>query len=333
LNVLLTGYAGFLGRHLARALTAGGFQVRALLHRRSVMRTAFATEAAEARWGSADNAEDLKEALDGVQCVVHSAWRFIPPLAPRPTENEVATKMLLAAGAGAGVESFLFLSSVAVYGMQSKRGAPFKENDTLARGDQRSFVYPDEKICLEEHVLSAAGPGMRIGVLRPGPIFDDDAGPARKILRIGSARLAVGFGTGRNRMAYIHAADVADAAVRWIRDGKNKSVFNVTPSQCLRHHEWYRNWGTSQGLRLKPVFVPPALLYVAAFGVKCLKRLMGKHSQKDVRYAVGCATRDLLYSNESARRELGWQDEATARCYSSCDRCVTPPSSAGRAEA
>lgn len=311
LKVLLTGYAGLLGRHLARALMKEDYYIRVLLHRRTVARQDFVKEAHEVVWGSLDDKEVVRRAVKGVQVVVHSAWGFSPPLAPRPTVNETGTELLLKESARAGVKNLAFISSVAVYGMKSSAN-PIVESSSVAEREEGDFIYPSEKRRVEEILNSFNKKKIRTGIFRSGPIFDEERGLIKKIITIGALSLGIGIGNGRNRMAYIHADDTASAVIKWLKSDKGNLVLNVTPTRCLKHRVWYRNWGRVHGIRLKPVFVPGALVRLAAFAVKILKKILGRESRGDVKYAVACSTRDLGYSNEFIKKSLGWSDQATA---------------------
>ena len=61
-----------------------------------------------------------------------------------------------------------------------------------------------------------------------------------------------------------------------------------------------------------PVFIPGIAIRFAGFGVKIIKKILGKQSKADVKYAIACAKRDMRYSNEALKKSLGWRDEETS---------------------
>lgn len=61
-----------------------------------------------------------------------------------------------------------------------------------------------------------------------------------------------------------------------------------------------------------PVFIPGSAIRFAGFGVKTLKKILGKQSKADVKYAKACAKRDVYCSNEALKKSLGWSDEITS---------------------
>jgi hypothetical protein len=100
--------------------------------------------------------------------------------------------------------------------------------------------------------------------------------------------------------------------MRGFVDGKDGSIFNVVPSKCMRSKEWFRAWGKRNNLSIKPVFIPGSAIRFAGFGVKTLKKILGKQSNADVKYAIACTKRDICYSYEALKKYLGWSDKATS---------------------
>jgi len=264
----------------------------------------------EVHWGSIDDREKIRPILEKAQAVVHSAWNFSSPNAARPTPNEIGTRVLFEESVRAGIERFAFISSVAVYSMANRDD--LRESDTLAGEGEAGFIYPSEKIKVEEFLRSQT-PGLtKIGIFRPGIILDDTKGPMKKIITIAGRSFAIGIGNGHNRMPYIHAKDVSNAVIRWLKNGQDSDVYNITPSNCMRQVDWSRSWCKMHGQHATPFFIPPSIVHLGAFGAKLLKKLMGKQSKGNVEYVIKSATRDTSYSNEKLKRELGWKDQLTS---------------------
>jgi len=311
MKVLLTGYSGFLGQYLAREVIKEGYSLRVLFHRHTLTRKDMPQDV-EVIWGSMDNPDVIKQAVRGVDFVVHSAWASDSSFEKRPTFNERAADLLLSESVDAGVKKFVFISSVAVYGMRRKTRSDIQESSPFAEVKDLAFKYPSEKIVVEKNLQSWEKNKTQLAVFRPGPVFDDHKGPHKKIIKLGPWRMGLGIGTGRNRMAYIHGRDVAKAAAGWLKHGNDGAVFNVVPSQCLRSRDWIRVWGLKNNLSLKPFFIPGFMMRLAGFGVKTLKRMLGRKSGSNVKYAVACAKRDMCYSNKAIKKALDWEDKATS---------------------
>jgi nucleoside-diphosphate-sugar epimerase len=226
--------------------------------------------------------------------------------------NEIVTESLFRESVRAGVKEFAFISSVAVYGMESADGATVTESSPVV-SPTGGFIYPAEKVNTEQALRSIPRGSTRFAIFRPGPIFDDEKSPVKKVLKLSGKSFALGFGTGNNAMPYVHAADVGDAVRRWIGTGKDGALFNVTPTDCLPHRDWYVAWGKSHGMNLSPLFVRSWVMRLAALGGTVAKRLLGKSGKVDVEYALAAASRDLRYSNALTVRELGWKPSHTDR--------------------
>lgn len=128
--MLVTGASGFLGDHLCRLLLAEGYSVRALLRKNS---TAPARDIIRHRVSDLSDRAGLRGALDGVDSVIHLAARVhvmddrtADPLTAFRRVNVEGTRVLLEEAVAAGVQKFLFISSVKTMG--EKNSGPWNQN-------------------------------------------------------------------------------------------------------------------------------------------------------------------------------------------------------------
>lgn len=312
MKILLTGYTGLLGRHIARKLKDSGYWVRVLLHAKAVTKRELGQEVDDYIFGAMDDEVIIKEALKDIDIVIHSGWKFSPNNVEFPTINETATKFLFEESRKCGVKKFVFLSSISVYGMH-KSVEKLNEASELASGSELMFAYPKEKITLEKMLKENSVDSMLLGIFRPGPIFDDKKGPIKKNLRILGSNYGLGFGTGRNFMPFIHAEDVAEAILLWVKDGKSNEIFNIVPDYEIKYKEWFKLYGRVQGVKIKPLFIRGYILRLMAVLATYLKRALGKPGKVDVSYIIASATRNLKYSNAKATRMLGWECSNTKK--------------------
>jgi len=319
MKVLLTGSSGFLGRYILQTLLREHCDVRILLHRHSISCKDL-DPAIEVLWGSIDDITTLSQAVRGVDCVVHAAWSFSTPFEVHPTMNEKASELLFHESVNAGVKKFAFISSVAVYGMSAKGVDSIDESSACAQGQDLLFVYPAEKISIENGLKHFDKKNTMLAIFRPGPIFDEAKAPVFKMLSLGKIKLGIGLGNGKNHMAYIHAQDVADAVWRWLLKGTDGTVYNIVPSTCMNSSDWCRAWENVSGSGLRMIFIPSKIFRMLYMGGKMLLWCLGRPDKHDVSYTIMCATRDITYNNSFLIQNLHWRDAVTSAFSSSLER-------------
>lgn len=124
MHILVTGGAGFIGRHVVAGLQARDHAVRILdSFRPDVHRSkgAHAPAGTELRVGDVRDPSALDAALDGIDAVIHLAAKVglgvdVGDLPDYASTNDVGTAELLAAMARRGVGRLTLASSMVVYG-------------------------------------------------------------------------------------------------------------------------------------------------------------------------------------------------------------------------
>ncbi len=120
--VLLTGGAGFIGRHVLRELIARGHDVRVLDSLRpDVHASGSGKDIAGLIVADMRDADAVARAVAGVEAVIHLAAKVglgvdVGDLPDYASSNDAGSAVLLAAMARAGVKRLTLASSMVVYG-------------------------------------------------------------------------------------------------------------------------------------------------------------------------------------------------------------------------
>lgn len=167
---LLTGATGFIGSHLSERLLRQGRKLRVLCRSSSLSKLLpeIRTQA-EVVVGDLTERQSLEQAVSGVDRIFHCAGFVSDWGDPHRFEstNVRGTEWLLEAAQRTGVNRFVHLSSIAVFGVP----APREINDESAyqtSNDQFSRTkIESERIVLRFHAVH----GMPVVVLRPGVVY------------------------------------------------------------------------------------------------------------------------------------------------------------------
>lgn len=208
---LVTGAAGFLGRHVVRRLVEGGVRVRASDRAVSTeARVLFDSLGVELVTAELTRPESLRPLFDGpVEQVYHlgAICNFSTPFAKLEPINVGGVRSIAELALEKKVRRFVHVSSTSVYGRY--RGTPFTEESP--REPQED--YGRSKKAGEDQLLRAIERGLPATIVRPctvyGPGCNDGAGKAF------SRRTSIPAipGRGRVRLANVRVEDVARALV------------------------------------------------------------------------------------------------------------------------
>ena len=195
---LVTGGSGFLGVHLLRRLAADGVPARSL----DVAPSADTLAGVESIVGDVRDESVLREAVDGVDVVVHAA-AALPSGGDLDSTNVVASERLARACAEAGVVRSVLISSGVVYGLGR---SPLREND-----EPRPIEpYGRSKLRAELMWLDDAPTPL---VLRPSAFIGPERLGVFGILFrwVSEGRRIYVIGDGSNRYQLLDVADLVSA--------------------------------------------------------------------------------------------------------------------------
>jgi nucleoside-diphosphate-sugar epimerase len=302
-RVLVTGASGFLGGHVAELLSKRGDQVRALVRQTSNRRHLQSLSNVELFEGSVEQVERVREAVEGVDAVVHAAGL----IKARSIDEFFAVNVggasnLVEAARGRGLKRFVFVSSLEACG-PSADGKPVsldQENPVTA--------YGRSKLAAEKVVLSAKDE-VPVVILRPGAIYgprDGEILEAFKSIKRGLLPLVAG---GEAKGMWIYATDCAEACVRAIDADVPSGRTYFVDDGCgpLAQRQMLADAEQALGKRaLVRTSLPASFLMTVARGIEAFGRVADRPVML-TREKANMLLQNWVCSSEDTRRELGWE--------------------------
>ena len=293
-RVLITGATGFVGSHIAAAFEQAGYAVRCTVRATSDTGWLSATGVETVEVDLAENSA-LEVALSGVRSVVHCAGitRAANPELYR-TVNVEATERLAVAASEAGVDRFVFVSSLAARGPDGSVGP------TSAYGQSKKEA---------EERLGRLRSGMRVAVLRPAGVYgprDRDMLPLFRMARRGWLVAPAGDAP----LQPVYVTDVARAALLAARGGADgRAVFGPYPVAESRRYAWseVRTALADAFDREVRLLRLPRLGYeVGGWVGEAVGRITGRPPAFDLRRARDLARYTWTCDSSVTREALGW---------------------------
>ena len=314
-KVLVTGGAGYLGRHLAAALVRCGADVRALV-RDSTRAPHGVRRDAEVAIGNVADEKSVRNAMLDVDLIVHCAAVTTnnAPWSLHEQTNIGGSRSVLRAAREAGVRRLVHVSSVIVYGLDEPAdGGALTESAVPPEPDHWGF-YQRSKLGAERAMSSGSGAGTEVVIVRPGIVYGPGSAGAleRRLVQLGPFRLTLG--RGHNHMPLVYVDNVVDGILLALTSpAAPGEAYNLVdqPQPEIRAAALQAAAVRGEPIRLVPI-PTAALAWVAGL----LERRRGRAGADSPpprlsRFQVASATRDIMYDVRKAREQLGWSSEVS----------------------
>lgn len=286
LKVIITGGAGFLGHHLARAVKAAGHEVKIIDLKEN---PEFPTVIADIR-----DLEAMKREVRDADVVFHLAALIEAGESVKYPQkfidaNISATVNILEAMKENGIQNIIFSSSAAVYG-EPQRVPIFEDDRTMPINP-----YGMTKLAMEALISSYVaahgftGVGLRyFNLYGPEEHHEPEShAMPRFIKQIYQGEEVTVWGSGEHKRDYIHIKDIVDAHLKAI---------DLSYDQQSKYH--YFNLSTEK---------PSSVLEI----VSAVEQAMGKKANVK-HFPPRPGDPLLLYADASkARQQLGWQAQVS----------------------
>ncbi len=270
--VLITGVAGFIASHLAERLVAAGWAVRGTA-RRPETAAWLAARGVEVVQADLLDPAAWHRAVAGCRAVIHAAaWTGGPELSDAAgwRVNVDGTAHVLAAAEAAGVERFIYISSVAVYGLN--RARLIDETAPISLVGQ---AYPDSKITAEQRVCAGRVPWV---IVRPASTYGPRgvAWTIGPIEQIKAGRLVL-LGRDEGLVTPGYIANVVDGLLLTLtHPAAVGQAFNLCDAQAVTYREFYLAYARMLGRTRLPT-VPGWIAGLASTAPARLgRRLLGR---------------------------------------------------------
>ena len=310
-RALVTGATGLVGSHIVERLQRNGWTVRALV-REHADTTWLSSHHVDLALGDVLDPVPFASAASGCEAIFHTAAAITPKggwEAWRAT-NIDGTANAIAAAESSGAR-LLHLSSVAVYGPSGRyrREGATSESSPLQPLPDRAY-YARSKRDSEAMVLGAHNEGrIWATAVRPCVVY----GPRdRQFIPRAASLLDLGYapiiGDGGAVLSIVHAANVADGAVRAVQlDAAGGRAFNLANDHPVTVRQFAELAAAGLGRPVRAVRIPLPVARAAMRVVRAAARLtMGAGMDAMAASTLDFLTRDNPFSSSAAREVLGW---------------------------
>ncbi len=307
MTTLVTGATGFLGSHVARQLVAAGDSIRVLVRRTSNLH-ALDGLAAERFEGDLNDPPSLKRAMVGVRRVFHVAADY-RLWTRNPNEiyetNVQGTRRLLEIAARAGVERFVYTSTVATIAVP-QRGPELPNEETRATLGQMIGHYKRSKFLAELEAMKAAASGLPVIIVNPtAPVGPADWKPTptgRIIVDFLNGKMPAYVDTGLNlapvedvAMGHLLACHKGRIGERYILGARNMTLKQILEALA-----------PIAGRPAPRLRLPHALALAAGYADELFSRLSGREPSIPVE-GVKMSRHKMFVESDKAERELGYK--------------------------
>jgi nucleoside-diphosphate-sugar epimerase len=301
--ILVTGASGFIGQRLTVQLANQGRSVIGVVRSGSVYSPRYDTVSVK-RIEALDEATEWSHCLRDVSSIVHCAAVAHEHPGDVWSVNVAGALNLARQAAKAGVQRFVFISSIGVNGNIST--SPFSEKDTPIPAG----LYAQSKWEAEQRLWDIQrDSGMQVVILRPPLVYGPNApGNFGSLVQRIDKSVPLPLGAINNKRSLIALDNLVDLIITCVdHPAAANQVFLASDGQDVSTTELLRGVGQAMGKPARLIPVPAGMLM---FG----SSLLGKKAA--AQRLLGSLQVDI----SKARNVLGWEpplsvEEGLRRCF------------------
>ena len=311
MRALVTGAAGFTGGHLARALAAGGVDVRALVRRPDERVSELASGGIDLVFGDLRDRAAVDRALAGIDVVYNVAAIYRQAGVPASAYEEVnarAVGALVEAAAAAGVRRVMQCSTVGVHG--DVEHPPAGEDAPLRPGDE----YQRAKVLGEALAREAAArTGIELVIARPSGIYGPGDRRLLKLFRGVARRRFIVLGSGR---IFYHLTYIDDVVAGFRLCGEHPAAagrtYIIAGAEVMRLDDLVALIAEEAGVAPPGLRLPVWPVWLAGALCEAAARPFGLEPPL-YRRRVEFFTKSRAFDISRARSEIGYAPQVTVR--------------------
>ncbi|MEM8931064.1 MAG: NAD-dependent epimerase/dehydratase family protein [Acidobacteriota bacterium] len=308
--VLITGAAGFIGRHLARRLVDQGVAVRALLLPDEVAPEAWGTLSTpiEIVRGDVTDPASLRQAFGGARAagtVVHLA-AVVGDWGPEALFQRVTvdgTGHVVDAAAEAG-SRLVLASSIVVYGHRLGREVCSEElPHGRALGPYSRAKQAQERLAIER----CRERDVELSIVRPANVFGPGSRPwVEMVLPLLHRRQVTLIGGGDHDAGLVHVENLVDLLILAASDAAVGGVYNAADGAEITWRRYFSDLAEIVGAPPPTAAPYLAARAVAPFYERLWTLLRRTERPPLTREALNLAAARYRLPTDRARDELGW---------------------------
>jgi dihydroflavonol-4-reductase len=311
MRVFLTGGTGFIGQPLTRRLVARGWDVIALVRRPdSAEARALRNMGAHCVTGDITDRESMRAGMTGADLVVHNAGWYELGLNGDAkkriqTINVGGTENVLGLAHELGIPRTVYVSSILAFGDSGRQ----RRDETFQRQAPCVTAYEQSKTDAHAVALQNQARGLPLIIACPGNVIGpNDHAAWGYFARLYVNGLMPPMGWAKDRI-YVHATDedTAEGIALAAEKGRIGETYLVC-GETTTMQEVIDLWGSTPGHFRVRLWLPNKLAEIMFAPLEPLQRLLGLTAFIS-RETVRSSALNYHFSNEKAKRELGWNPE------------------------
>jgi nucleoside-diphosphate-sugar epimerase len=306
MQAFVTGASGFLGSHLVRRLTAGGWKVRAL----DLAAPLSSAPGIEVVLGDVRDPGPWKKDLSGTDVLFHLAAALGASRLSGEAFLEInagGTESVLGAAREAGVRKMVSVSSAGVIGAVEPGGVA--DEDTPPNPQN---AYDRSKLEAERIALEFARRGTEVVVVRPGWAYGPGDRRSFKVIKAVHDRRFALVAPDRGRQTPVFIDDLVEGFLLAAEKGRRGEIYHLTGDEVLTVRRMAALIAEACGIPAPKLRLPVLPARLAAWVLEKAFAPFGREAPLN-RSRLAFFLDPKALSNAKARRELGFRPEVDFR--------------------